>query len=616
MITEQITKWLIDRHNIISFDVFDTLIKRNAAMPADLFQLVEILYNESHSARIREFKANRRLAEKQARFLSPAEEVTIDEIYERLKAVYVDADELKQLELQTERDYCQANPAVKKWFDYCVREKKKIVLISDMYLPKEFVVSLLRQCGYEHYEKIYLSSDYMLTKRTGHLYDAVLKETGAKPHQILHFGDSRRYDMLNAAKKGIHFFPVGRKPVNTNLLKKKDIYNSKSWLLPYINNNIARYRGRSDAFRWGYEALGSLFVGFCLWVSQKAEEEQIEKLYFVARDTYRIFDAYRLLGGWGDPAYLEISRRSLRREFVKSSGNLAAVYHTMPRLQYTAKELLASMGLEAGRIGLRNGFPLDAAAQELSPADWEELNRCVLQSVCEDSGFAFEYLTEQGVTSGKEAALVDIGWHGTIQNMLEVICGKTFFGLYFGSTRRPSFPDMRACGYWFDEPNELAAKERLSIIAILEVMLFPQVGTALEYASKNGFYSPVYDSFCTPKFSFVEEFQQGGMQLIQDLSSQRQLYRPVEAREAARAYERMAFQPSFKLAKAFSVLEHEDGTISTLAKPRSWFRYLFNPMLLIRDYKSARWKEGFIKLLLPWLPDPHFPAVMVKQIRK
>ncbi len=138
------------------------------------------------------------------------------------------------------------------------------------------------------------------------------------------------------------------------------------------------------------------------------------------------------------------------------------------------------------------------------------------------------------------------------------------------------------------------------------------MGTTLEYTEKNGGYHPVYDSFCSPKFSFIEEFQQGAKQFIQDLSAQSQLFRPVDASEAALAYERLAFQPTLKTVKAFSALEYEDGKTFALAKTRSRLLYLVRPRLLFRDYRNAKWKEGFIKQLLPWITDPHAIACLVK----
>lgn len=102
------------------------------------------------------------------------------------------------------------------------------------------------------------------------------------------------------------------------------------------------------------------------------------------------------------------------------------------------------------------------------------------------------------------------------------------------------------------------------------------------------------------------------MQLIRDLSVQRQLFRPVDAAEAARAYESLAFMPSLKTAKAFSALEYEDGRVYTLAKTAPRLSYLFRPSQLLRDYRNAKWKEGFIKQLLPWIADPHAIACLVK----
>ena len=71
----------IDRYDVVSFDIFDTLIKRNLKCPEDIFDLVEQHYNLKHSHPIENFKSNRIIAEQIARKSCLKEEVTLKEIY-------------------------------------------------------------------------------------------------------------------------------------------------------------------------------------------------------------------------------------------------------------------------------------------------------------------------------------------------------------------------------------------------------------------------------------------------------------------------------------------------------------------------------------------------------
>ena len=79
-------KKLIDNHKIISFDIFDTLIKRNCYQPIDIYEIVEENYNKNNLKKIENFSAKRIVAEKKARENNKhLNEVTLDLIYNELE---------------------------------------------------------------------------------------------------------------------------------------------------------------------------------------------------------------------------------------------------------------------------------------------------------------------------------------------------------------------------------------------------------------------------------------------------------------------------------------------------------------------------------------------------
>ena len=78
----------IDKANIVTFDIFDTLIKRNVEKPEDVFKLVEAHYNLHNKNSIKKFTEYRIKAEREARIKSIKEEVSLDEIYNVLKSIY------------------------------------------------------------------------------------------------------------------------------------------------------------------------------------------------------------------------------------------------------------------------------------------------------------------------------------------------------------------------------------------------------------------------------------------------------------------------------------------------------------------------------------------------
>ena len=65
---------IVKEYDIVSFDIFDTLIKRDVYKEYDVFDLVEKKYNSTYGDNILNFKDIRIEAEKNARKISDKEE--------------------------------------------------------------------------------------------------------------------------------------------------------------------------------------------------------------------------------------------------------------------------------------------------------------------------------------------------------------------------------------------------------------------------------------------------------------------------------------------------------------------------------------------------------------
>ena len=90
-------------YDVISFDIFDTVIKRDIKNPSDIFDLIEKKYN------IKDFKKIRILAEKNARINSKDEEISIDDIYKNMDYSKEETKKIKAIEIQIEKDVCTRN---------------------------------------------------------------------------------------------------------------------------------------------------------------------------------------------------------------------------------------------------------------------------------------------------------------------------------------------------------------------------------------------------------------------------------------------------------------------------------------------------------------------------
>lgn len=211
----------ISRYRAVSFDIFDTLLERDVDRPVDVF--VRVGEKVLGPGQGESFRDERAAAETRARERVPGGEVTLDDIYEELVRSGWDraqAEALRTEEVRSELEGCIAKESMKPVFEDALKKGKLVFLISDMYLPKEVLSGMVARCGYEGYEKLFVSNEYGVSKRSGKLFGEVLREYGLAKKDLVHVGDSIGADLLGARKAGVAALPVSRKNRLGRLLKR------------------------------------------------------------------------------------------------------------------------------------------------------------------------------------------------------------------------------------------------------------------------------------------------------------------------------------------------------------------------------------------------------------
>lgn len=297
MLLEQI-KPLLDSHKIISFDIFDTLLLRPYVRPSDLFFHVEKLGKNPFWAQ------RRQEAERAARKrYSHLQDITFEEIYQEMTA----ADKsLKEEELALERCALQPNEEMLAVFNYAKQQGKRILIISDMYLPADFLRQVLEEKGYYGFEKLYVSNEKRKLKATGDLYQEVAQELQINPQDVLHIGDNKYSDMKAAYKSGWHSFyytAVSKQyfkfhPREYKFWQKYPSYESSVLLgTEIIKWQKERFEKEPIPYfyRMGYYIGGAVVYGFARWIEQQAQYNHTPTLLFAARDGYtlqRVFQTF------------------------------------------------------------------------------------------------------------------------------------------------------------------------------------------------------------------------------------------------------------------------------------------------------------------------------------
>lgn len=189
-------KIILNKYDIIFFDIFDTLIERDVLEPTDIFEIVGKKMNHNN------FKEERIEAEKRARIGSCSGEVSLRDIYQYIKC-NDDTDKMMCCEILTEIEYIHVKKAILDFYKKCIRNKT-VVLVSDMYLPKTVIESMLEKCGINDYSQIYISCEHGISKRNGGLFKKVIDDNSYNKLAIIHIGDSFKTDFLGSMRAGIN----------------------------------------------------------------------------------------------------------------------------------------------------------------------------------------------------------------------------------------------------------------------------------------------------------------------------------------------------------------------------------------------------------------------------
>ena len=183
----------IKQYDVISFDIFDTLLLRPYAQPTDLFKHIEQFSGMSG------FCQERIDAEHRVRnSYQIGEEITFDEIYGEINPKF---KKCKKLELEMEYQTLRRNEEIFLLYQEALKNKKKIIIISNMYLPEDFISKVLHKNGYKNYTKLFVSSKERLSKNTSNLFRFALNDVKVPASKVLHIGDNRHddYDMAKLA---------------------------------------------------------------------------------------------------------------------------------------------------------------------------------------------------------------------------------------------------------------------------------------------------------------------------------------------------------------------------------------------------------------------------------
>ena len=217
-IKEELKKRILyHEEDIMTFDVFDTLVTRKVATPRGIFAIIQerlkddALFSEIPLRVRRGFYDMRCYYESEARQCwqnEQVEEVSFEQIYQCLqeaeKLTSTQIQQLMELELAVEREFLVGVEENIQQIKELLASGHRVILISDMYLSGEEIRSLLVTVDEVFRDiSIYSSADMQKGKWSGNGYKLVRQREKLDIFHWVHTGDNKGSDIGKAKELGI-----------------------------------------------------------------------------------------------------------------------------------------------------------------------------------------------------------------------------------------------------------------------------------------------------------------------------------------------------------------------------------------------------------------------------
>ena len=558
-----------DRYQVISFDVFDTLVERALEKPEDLFQLLNPVFDEvtesHHIVGFSELRiAGEALARRKAAEAGDAapEDISLEEIYREIADTYHLSDFCAQRMCEAEKDMerwlCTARPAGRELYELALSMGKTVILISDMYLDENTVRSILHNNKYTGFKRLYLSSTFGLLKYTGNLFETALMDLCVDPAKMLHIGDNTRTDVDAPRKLGIaamllpnprDAFNGETEGVKTNRLSQAGDLAMKSFGVTgahgiaygamqqlvanrFFDNGYASFNPDTD---WnaspslvGYYAVGMHLLGVAHWLLEEAALRGHRDIYFLARDGYLLQQAVELLNRYEMKPIrtheMQASRKCLMPAILATPQDLFAIpvvyRHHSPD---TITELLGFCFQDGALSKLQEAAEKVGLPWQERFSTQEDLHRFLSHFL--ETGYDSEKHANALKVLGKyyeplctpDAAVFDMGYSGRLLSALGVACGKPVFAYYIHNDGNKCMQLQKRSGFglstFYSIPPAMSGMLREHLLSSL-------TPACIAIREQDGQPVPVFET-TKPGYStvfVVETIQRAALEMVRDYS--------------------------------------------------------------------------------------------------
>ncbi|MCE1170946.1 MAG: glycosyltransferase [Azovibrio sp.] len=539
--------------DIVSFDIFDTLLLRPWINPGNLFSFMEDIVAQHHG--INGFAELRRESERLARLQQDSGDAHIEAIYSAFASLCGDpakAAAIRDLEESLERQLLLPRPDVCAAAEQLKAKGKRVVLASDMYLDKRLLQDILEQNGLQFHDALYVSSDLGRRKDRGDMWPEISEREQVAADNWQHVGDNEHSDLQIPLDAGF--------PHPVHVMRNADLFmlfneDAGHWMRPDIwqeglflgllanrffapglsaapiTQNVQERSVQINSLKdFGYAAFGPALAAFMAWLIREARQDGITQLLYASREGHLLLQAHELIARHLEtPAgsYFLSSRRAALGASIQDPAAIDILLGAHFKGSF-ADFLKLRLGVEdltpyRERLGSR---ALDEPGElpERTEAYRRHLLSCmdILETAASAERAAYQAYADQTIGTHR-AALVDIGYSGTIQRALQHFLENIAGGYYFVTTEKSAEIETGghfAKGCFGHQINAFHSDIPLYQFSLLsEAILTAPHGQLIRFETRGDQQEPRFKApgLAQAHFADIDQIHQGALAFLQDV---------------------------------------------------------------------------------------------------
>ena len=255
----------IAQAEVVSFDLFDTLIMREVLSSSDIFEFLK-----------------------------------------NTEGVPATSAELAEMEWRIDFRTLIPRQAVCDVFSYCIEQGKTVYIVTDTYYRQAQIREILRKCHLTGYTGLLVSCEHNTGKRQKLFRRLKYKEGDRK---YLHIGDDLVADIETASKNGMctyHIFSseelleaAGYMGMERHMKELQErlkigLFTARIFNDPFQFETKERQICLQDAYDIGYLLCAPVITDFVFWFREQVKKYGSQNIWFCARDGYLLKQMYQI----------------------------------------------------------------------------------------------------------------------------------------------------------------------------------------------------------------------------------------------------------------------------------------------------------------------------------